>query len=579
MALATMKSPFPTPGAPAPGTFDSTKIAQQMQTDPNVRTMFAQFFGDPASRQFVQDSGNITSALARPDNPWTPGTPMVATPSGPSAGAAPDPQARDLAQFSGSPGVGAPSSVASPGSGASLASRGGFDPASGDVPTSGVSDSPAGPAFAPNSFSSQGVATPGRPVAPMDNVHGARKALMLAFLGLNKFGAGLDHQQNSYADEFLGNELQTEQAQRAWDANQPLLRQQAINAQHAQNLGFEEKAAEIAHTGAETGFVQAQTGNLALNPPGKAEFLKELQDRRRLGADDPQALFNEYSSRAAYAHTSPADVANIINTTPENAPAFKIGPQGIREPITWHGQQWYGNEPNAPQQIKDAATAAGNVEGKVHQNKLQEQEASRSNLYVSSELAQKTKNLETGQKNAMDAVNTINDATTQKDLMGKLLSGQVDPAGQTAAMWKMIGLEQPEGTHRISPQEVSGLEQLGGISDRLKQKLLNWKQGDVFSSDLLPDIKKTADTLLAAKVKTANDQLQSNFETYGYKHPGTGAHGRLDEVQTPAATTTTPAAGAGTQQIQEGSTATGANGHKIKFTGGKWVDAATGQPI
>ena len=410
----------------------------------------------------------------------------------------------------------------------------------------------------------------------MDNVHGARKALLLAFLGLNKFGAGLAHQQNSYADEFLGNELKTEQAQRDYDANAPLLRQQAINALHKQDLGFQATEADIAHTGAETGLVQAQTGNLALNPPGKAEFLKELQDRRRTGADDPQKLFDEFSARAAYAHASPADVANIINTTPENAPAFKIGPQGIREPITWHGQQWYGNEPNAPQQIKDAATAAGNVESQVHTNKLQEQSAARSNIVMSSELGQKTKNLETGQKNAKEAVDTINDAATQQDLMGKLLSGKVDPAGQTAAMWKMIGLEQPEGTHRISPQEVSGLEQLGGISDRLKQKLLNWKQGDVFSADLLPDIKSTADTLLAAKVKTANDQLQSNYETYGYKHPGTGPHGRLDEVQTPAATTT-PATGA--QQFKEGDTATGANGHKIKFTGGKWVDAATGQPI
>lgn len=33
------------------------------------------------------------------------------------------------------------------------------------------------------------------------------------------------------------------------------------------------------------------------------------------------------------------------------------------------------------------------------------------------------------------------------------------------------------------------------------------------------------------------------------------------------------------QQIQEGATATGPNGHKIKYSGGKWVDAATGKPI
>jgi hypothetical protein len=106
-------------------------------------------------------------------------------------------------------------------------------------------------------------------------------------------------------------------------------------------------------------------------------------------------------------------------------------------------------------------------------------------------------------------------------------------------MWKMIGFEQPPGTHRISPQEVSGLEQIGGVSDRLRQWLGHATVGDVFPSTLVPDIKATADRLIDAKTRTANDQLQSNFETYGYKHPGSGPHGRLDEVQQ------TPAAGGG----------------------------------
>jgi hypothetical protein len=561
MALATMQSPFATPGAPPPGAFDPTSIAQKMQTDPNVRSMFAQFFGDPGSRQFIQQSGDITSALARPDNPWTPGTPIVASP-------APGGPGSDFASASG------PSGETGVAPGASLASRG-----TGTPSAAGTAPGPALPGSASDYFRAnpgEEPVLPARPVAPMDNVHGARKALMMAFLGLNKFGAGLDHQQSSYADEFLGRQLNATQAQATYDASQPQLKQQAEDARYSQILGNTEKAAQIAQTGAQTGLIGAQAGNLALNPPGKAEFLKELQDRRRTGADDPQKLFDEFSARAAYAHASPSDVANIINTTPENAPAFKIGPQGIREPITWHGQQWYGNEPNAPQQIKDAATAAGNVESQVHTNKLQEQAASRSNITMQSELGQKTKNLETGQKNAKDAVDAINQSANDKALMGDLLSGKVDPAGQTAAMWKMIGFEQPPGTHRISPQEVSGLEQIGGVSDRLRQWLGHATVGDVFPSTLVPDIKATADRLIDAKTRTANDQLQSNFETYGYKHPGTGPHGRLDEVQTPAATTT-PAAGA--QQIQEGSTATDANGHKIKFTGGKWVDAAPGQPI
>jgi hypothetical protein len=532
MALATMQSPFATPGAPAPGAFDPTSIAQKMQTDPNVRSMFAQFFGDPGSRSFIQNSGDITSALARPDNPWTPGTPVVASPSPSGPGS-------DFSSASG------PSGETGVAPGASLASRG-----VGTPPAAAGPSSPALPGSASDYFKAnpgEEPVLPARPVAPMDNVHGARKALMLAFLGLNKFGAGLAHQQGSYADEFLGRELNQEQAEAQYDASQPQLKQQAEEARYSQILGNTEKAAQIAQTGAQTGLVQAQAGNLALNPPGKAEFLKELQDRRRTGADDPQKLFDEFSARAAYAHASPADVANIINTTPENAPAFKIGPQGIREPITWHGQQWYGNEPNAPQQIKDAATAAGNVESQVHTNKLQEQSAARSNIVMSNDLQTKTKNLETGQKNAMGSLNDIADATNQQQMMEQLTSGKMNPASQTAAMFKMIGLEQPTGSHRILPAEVEGIEQLGGLSDRLKQKLLNWKEGDKFDPDLIPDVIQTAKILTQNKIKTANDNLQSNYETYGYKHPGTGPHGRLDEVQTPAATTT-PAAGGGGQQ-------------------------------
>jgi hypothetical protein len=96
-------------------------------------------------------------------------------------------------------------------------------------------------------------------------------------------------------------------------------------------------------------------------------------------------------------------------------------------------------------------------------------------------------------------------------------------------MFKMIGLEQPTGTHRIMPAEIEGIEQQGGLSDRLKQKLLNWKEGDRFSPDLIPDVISTAKILSGNKVKTANDNLQSTYRNTGYKVPGSDANGRFDK--------------------------------------------------
>jgi hypothetical protein len=272
--------------------------------------------------------------------------------------------------------------------------------------------------------------------------------------------------------------------------------------------------------------------NMRVNPPGKQEFLQKFSAALKSGEEDPHAVYNQYLQLAGTVPGVTRDeLTQLANVTPEVPPSFKIGTQGIREPIRYHGQTWYGNEPNAPDVIKQAATTASNVETQVHQNKLQEQAAARSNISMQNDLQTKTKNMETGQKNAKDALDALSQAQSDRSMMNDLLSGKKDPAGQTAALFKLIGLEQPPGSHRIMPAEIEGAEHLGGWSDRLTQTIQNWKQGDKFSPDLLPDIKATADRLIQAKEQTANASLQSNFETYGYKHPGAGPHGRMDEVQ------------------------------------------------
>jgi len=203
-----------------------------MQTDPNVRTMFAQFFGDPASRQFVQDSGNITSAMARPDNPWTPARHGWQRPATTSPGASFSPAAGPSGETGVAPGNPKPPTCTILWPADRLAERSHF---------------PQGKAFRLTELRIGAAQLPARhsqAVRPMElsrlqqlpelrnlrecrlpmqrpgdygrrtsrrrddastsrcgrwtTCHGARKALMLAFLGLNKFGAGLDHQQNSY---------------------------------------------------------------------------------------------------------------------------------------------------------------------------------------------------------------------------------------------------------------------------------------------------------------------------------------------------------------------------------------------
>jgi hypothetical protein len=132
-------------------------------------------------------------------------------------------------------------------------------------------------------------------------------------------------------------------------------------------------------------------------------------------------------------------------------------------------------------------------------------------------------------------------------------------------MFKMIGLEQPTGAHRIMPAEIEGIEQQGGLTDRLKQKLLNWKEGDRFDPDLVPDVVSTAKTLSQNKIKTANDNLESTARIYGYKAPGSDAKGRFDKPTDYAQPQANAGQGGGAPKIAVGQQVT-IKGKSMKVT-------------
>ena len=76
-------------------------------------------------------------------------------------------------------------------------------------------------------------------------------------------------------------------------------------------------------------------------------------------------------------------------------------------------------------------------------------------------------------------------------------------AAARAALFKMVGIAQPEKTHRISPSEVKGFASMGGISDRIAGSVSDILSGDPWTDDRSADIKSFAD----AQARTARGSL------------------------------------------------------------------------
>lgn len=412
---------------------------------------------------------------------------------------------------------------------------------------------------------------PVRPVRDIDaSSHpGLNRALRSLFAGLAEYG------RPGEGAEMVNRWHNQDVSQRQYDANQPRLQAGALHQAYDQYLGESAKTADIENT-------EADVQNKLQNNPAmqrKAQFLTQLQGEAESGKYDPATLKAKYLRMAQFNHVNvaPEEIDSTIQGTKPLGSKYTL----TRDPQTQapielvdrqgnhYSQSNLPKDPEAQQMWNDATTASGQKE------QVEEGKEKRVADYAATRQAAAFTNQQTeqGRKAASTSIADINDAKNQQSMIESLLGGKMNPTSQTAAMFKMIGLEQPTGAHRIMPAEIEGIEQQGGLTDRLKQKLLNWKEGDRFDPDLIPDVVSTAKTLSQNKVKTANDNLESTAKIYGYKAPGSDAKGRFDKPEDYQPQQTT------TQQGGGGQTATGPNGHKIKVVGGKWVDAATGQPI
>lgn len=221
--------------------------------------------------------------------------------------------------------------------------------------------------------------TPTRPVGDFDKLapgtkgadswgnrhNDLRRVLASLFAGSAEFGGELNHHPGEGA-AFTNRWMGQDEAQRQYDnpENQEKMKAGALSQAYQNYLGQQSKSGEIQHTGAETGLVGAQTGNLAMNPPGKAEFLKELQGRRSTGADDPDQLFKEYATRAPYAHATRQEIADVIGNTPVKPFNFETK-EGAIQPASYLGKT-YGPTATAGEP-PEIATARQNALASIKQ--------------------------------------------------------------------------------------------------------------------------------------------------------------------------------------------------------------------
>lgn len=424
---------------------------------------------------------------------------------------------------------------------------------------------------------------PPRPVGSFDagSHPELRRALATLFAGVGEFGGDLNHNPGT-GTRMLDQWNQQDLAQRQYDQpqNQERMKAGALSQAYTNYLGQGEGAAGIGQT-------QAETRNLLANVPllqQQRQFLEKvrgLKEAGKYGSDED--LFNSVLPEAG---TIPGMTRQMIVDQINAAKTLGSKYTITRDPQTQapielvdrqgnhYSQSNLPKDPEAQQMWNDAATAAAGKE------QVEEGKEKRVAGYAADRQVQAFSNQETerGKQAAATSLADINDAKNQQQMIENLMGGKMNPTSQTAAMFKMIGLEQPTGTHRIMPAEIEGIEQQGGLSDRLKQKLLNWKEGDRFSPDLIPDVVSTAKTLSQNKIKTANDNLESTARIYGYKAPGSDAKGRLDKPEDYQDQMAAGGAGAAqhvpggqAQGLTEGATGKGSDGKNYVVKGGIWV--------
>lgn len=379
---------------------------------------------------------------------------------------------------------------------------------------------------------------PARPVGDLDNVHGLRKALALAFGAMESFGAGMQGRRG----EVLGRYADQNQAQRTYDANRGRYQAEAGNQAYGNYLGEAEKTAQTRLTGAQADI----TGqNLPIQEQAQKAFdtLKQAWINKTV----PPEKFQQYAQTELSA--MPGNIARMvaphlgdIQKLPQTGKGYSLTMQDdLPKSVNVYGKEYDRTDP-ALEQLAPGAGADFDRAMAAHQTKLTETEGKEKRvagyaaerqgtaLAHADTARQQTQTFENEQKGKTEAakhLQALREAENQNQLVQQL-SKSTSPTDQTSLAFKALGLDLPDGVHRINETELNAIRNQGSLGDRAYRALLNWTSGEQFAPDILKDISATANKIAASKVKTANDSLEDVNRNYSYKVPGSDDRGRFD---------------------------------------------------
>jgi hypothetical protein len=118
------------------------------------------------------------------------------------------------------------------------------------------------------------------------------------------------------------------------------------------------------------------------------------------------------------------------------------------------------------------------------------------------------------QKDARDKIETstlkpFQDKMTDIEMARTAISQALDnPVSARAAIFKMVGVAQPTGSHRVLPMEFTAFKYPGGITDQVKEKFNDFLKGEPWT----PEIAQAASSFIDGQAGAAQRNLNSGID-------------------------------------------------------------------
>lgn len=125
------------------------------------------------------------------------------------------------------------------------------------------------------------------------------------------------------------------------------------------------------------------------------------------------------------------------------------------------------------------------------------------------------------QKDAQDKIATqvfkpYQDKMTDVTMARNALSqAQDNPVAARAAIFKMIGVSQPTGSHRVLPAEITAFQYPGGVGTKIQEKFHNFLKGEPWTPEIAQAANAFIDGQDHAAKQSLNEGIVNTNKIYG----------------------------------------------------------------